>query len=152
MRSGFTLIEVVAAAMIATIAGIALLQMNSQSGFLFSRLTEKAAAAERLSIVGNHADPRFNHTTKSLYDLLGGMYAIENDELRRYLEKEKFDYSEQKIETAGFDTDAMPEVGEQINDAQLQDAAAAPVIQFELMQVGIKNSSTHGAVLVVRPL
>ena len=83
------------------------------------------------------------------------MYAIRSyydDELRRYLEKEKFDYSEQKIETAGFDTDTMPEVGEQINDAQLQDAAAVPVIQFELMQVGIKNSSTHGAVLVVRPL
>ena len=51
-------------------AGIALLQMNSQSTFLFSRLKTTSTISEVLSLVGHHADIRFNHSTKSLDDIL----------------------------------------------------------------------------------
>ncbi len=151
MRKGFTLVEVVAAAAIAAIAGIALLQMNSQSMFLFSRLKRTSAVSEALSIVGNHADKRFNHTTKSLYDLLGDTYRIDNDDLRKYLQNTKYDYVETVVETISFGMDDnMTE--EPLDETQMQDAAAAPIIQFELVQTGIRNDKTHGAVLTARPL
>lgn len=155
MRPGFTLVEVVAAAAIASIAGIALLQMNSQSIFLFSRLRETASAAELLSIVGNHADSRFNRTEKSLYDLLDGTYTIDNDELRRYLQRERISYTERLVDTIGLDGSTAnvgdsPEMGQ--TQKELEDAAAAPIIQFELVQVVMKTKDLHGAILVARPL
>ena len=156
MRSGFTLVEVIAAAAIAAIAGIALLQMNSQSMFLFSRLVETSEVSETLSLVGNNADKRFNHTTKSLYDMLGDRYPIENDALRKYLQEKKYDYSEKVVETITFGADDMGEPGdgaeETFTDEEVQDAAAAPIIQFELVQVAIRDDRTHGAVLLARPL
>lgn len=152
MRPAFTLVEVLAAAMIATIAGIALLQMNSQNLFLFSRLRQKASVSETLSLVGNHADSRFNHTTKSLYDLLDDTYEIENDELRKYLQDQKYDYSERVVATVSFNSDGMSEQNASFTDEEMQDAASAPLIQFELVQVGVKNKDEHGALLIARPL
>jgi hypothetical protein len=152
MRPAFTLVEVIAAAAIAAIAGIALLQMNSQNMFLFSRLTETAAVSETLSLIGNHADKRFNHATKSLYDMLDNTYQIENDELRKYLQNDKYDYSENVVDTISLAPDAMPAVGETISDIEMQDASAAPAVQFELVQVSIKKEGKHGAVLIARPL
>ena len=145
MRPAFTLVEVLAAAMIATIAGIALLQMNSQNLFLFSRLTQKASVSETLSLVGNHADSRFNHTTKSLYDLLDNTYEIENDELRKYLQDQKYDYSERVVATVSFNSEGMSEQNASFTDEEMQDAASAPLIQFELVQVGVKTrmSTAH---------
>jgi len=153
MRPAFTLVEVIAAAAIASLAGIALLQMNSQSMFLFSRLKETSAMSEKLSIVGNHADKRFNHTSKTLYDILGGTYEIENDELRKYLESRKFDYSERVVETITFGGEDSGETEEDAyTQKAMEDAAAAPLIQFELVQVGIRDEDEHGAVLMARPL
>ncbi len=156
MRTGFTLVEVVAAAAIAAIAGIALLKMNSQSMFLFSRLVETSEVSEILSVVGNHADKRFNHTTKTLYDIMDGRYDIQNDELRKHLQNSKYDYSEQVVDTISFGAEAAEGSGEEteesFTDKEIQDAASAPIIQFELVQVSIKSEKLHGAVLVTRPL
>lgn len=152
MRFGFTLVEVVAAAAIASLAGLALLQMNSQSTFLFGRLSNTSAVAETLSLVGNHADTRFMRTTKSLYDILDGTYNIENDEFRRFLQNEKYEYDEKRIATAGFDSSGMPKIGETVSGAQLENAAAVPVIQFELIQLTIRKEDLHGSILTVRPL
>jgi len=152
MRPAFTIIEVVAAAAIAAIAGVALLQMNSQSTFLFGRLSETSQVSETLSLVANHADRRLNKTTKSLYDLLGSAYRIENDELRKYLQNEKYDYFEHTVRTVSLGSDMTEEEeGEGLSEKELEDAAAAPVIQFELIQVGIRNDKVHGAMLTARP-
>lgn len=156
MRTGFTLVEVVAAAAIAAIAGIALLKMNSQSMFLFSRLVETSTVSETLSLVGNHADKRFNHTTKSLDDILANTYNIDNDELRKYLQNQKYDYNENVVDTISFGSDAAEGSADGMEDSftdkEMQDAASAPIIQFELVQVSIRNDKLHGAVLLARPL
>lgn len=153
MRSAFTLIEVVAAAAIASIAGIALLQMNSQSTFLFSKAKQTAMVAERLSIVGNHADARFAHTTKSLYTILGDTYRIENDDLRKWLDAQRIDYEERLVDTIRFDSDDDGSGSDEpMTYEEEADAAAAPVLQFELIQVSMKQDEDHGAVLITRPL
>lgn len=152
MRPAFTLVEVIAAAAIASVAGIALLQMNSQSTFLFSRLSETASAAEMLSVVGNHADIRYNRTTKSLEDLLGSSYVIENDDLRHYLKNTRIDYSERLVDTVGLDAEEGMASQESVTQDELANAAAVPTIQFELLQVGFKQKALHGAVLVIRQM
>lgn len=152
MRPAFTLVEVIAAAAIASIAGIALLNMNSQSMFLFSRLKETAETAETLSLVGNHADKRFGHTTKSLYDLLDNTYDIQNDVFRKWLQDQKYDYNEHVVETVSFGSDMNGSDLQEFSQDDVADAANAPVIQFELIQVAIKREGMHGAVLTARPL
>ncbi len=152
MRPAFTLVEVIAAAAIASIAGIALLKMNSQSMFLFSRLKESASAAETLSLVGNHADKRFSHTTKSLYDLLDDTYDIQNDAFRKWLQEQKYDYNENVVETVSFGSDMNESQTQEYSSETKADAANAPIVQFELIQVAIKREGMHGAVLTARPL
>lgn len=152
MRRAFTLVEVVAAAAIASIAGIALLQMNSQGMFLFSRLKERSAVSETLSIVGNHADKRFDHKDKTLYDLLDNTFKIENDELRKVLEKDKYAYSERVVDLITFDETSTDDSMEDLTLEDMENASEAPAIQFELIQVTIRNGDEHGAVILARPL
>lgn len=153
MRSAFTLIEVVAAAAIASIAGVALLQMNSQSSFLFTRAKQTAMVAERLSIVGNHADARFAHTTKSLDTILGDTYSIENDDFRKWLDTQRIDYEERLVDTIRFDSGDDGSGGDEaLTYEEEADASLTPVLQFELIQVSMKQGEDHGAVLVTRPL
>lgn len=152
MRRAFTLVEVVAAAAIASIAGIALLQMNSQGMFLFSRLKERSAVSETLSIVGNHADKRFDHKDKTLYDLLDNTFKIENDELRKVLEKDKYAYSERVVDLITFDETSTDDSTEDLTLEDMENASEAPAIQFELIQVTIRNGDEHGAVILARPL
>jgi len=151
MRPAFTIIEVIAAAMIAALAGVALLQMNSQSMFLFERVRDSALSGELSVLAGNHADVRFHRTSKSLYDLFGDSYTIDNDVLRKKLQDEKFDYEETLIDTIVLDTAGMQsETNATWTDQTMEASAAAPVIQIELVQVTLKNAARHGAIIVAR--
>jgi prepilin-type N-terminal cleavage/methylation domain-containing protein len=160
MRQGFTLIEVVAAVAIATISGAALLQMSANSLNFFTKIHEKSLVSEELSLVGAHADIKFNRTTKSLDDILDRSYNIDNDELRDYLKAQTFDYNEVVLETITLDEDSLgdsedeeSEIAEDIRDTQdPTQSALAPVIQFEIVQVSIKNKKEHGSILQVREL
>lgn len=151
MRPAFTIIEVIAAAAIAALAGVALLQMNSQSLFLFEKVRDTALSGELSALAGNHADVRFHHTSKTLYDLFGDSYAIDNDELRKKLQNEKFDYSETLIDTILIDAGGMQaEANATWTDEEMEAAQVAPMLQLELIQVTLKNSDRHGGIIIAR--
>ncbi|MEJ2468886.1 MAG: prepilin-type N-terminal cleavage/methylation domain-containing protein, partial [Campylobacterales bacterium] len=80
MRSAFTIIEVLAAVAIATIVGAAMLKMNSSNLFFLGQLKQTSQVSEDLAVAALHADKRFNRDDKSLYDLMEGAYAIDNDD------------------------------------------------------------------------
>ncbi len=151
MRTAFTLVEVIAAAAIASIAGIALLQMNSNYIFLFSKLQKVSTMSEKISIIGNHADIKYNRTSKTLYDILDRTYTIDNDDFRKYLKEQKFDYNERLIATITFGEENMQEEEFSMSDSE-ETSDIAPIIQFELMQISIKNNSEQGMILQTRPL
>lgn len=152
MRSAFTLVEVLIAAAIASIAGVALLQMNSSNTLLFTKLKGLSKISEELALVGAHADKRFNKSSKSLYDILDRSYEIDNDDFRKYLKSKKYDYTETLVDTIRFEGSDLAEEDETMTDQDMENAAGAPLIQFELIKVMIKDKTTHGAILKVRPL
>jgi len=154
MRPAFTLIEVLAAVAIASIAGIAMLKMNSANLFFFDKLKHYAQIQNVLSVAGLHGDISYNRSDKTLYDILNPHYTIENDELRRYLKSQTYRYEEQLIDTIAFDTDALSEEAPdtEVDMTDLQNAAAAPLIQFELIKITLRDKEKHGSILQVRPI
>lgn len=153
MRSAFTIIEVVIAAFIATIAGVGLLQMNANYAFLFGRMEQKSISSEVLSLVGFHADQKYHKTTKTLEELLDRTYDIQNDDLRKWLGDTKLDYTEHLIETI---TLGEEELGGDFGNYEMEDSsetsALAPVIQFELLEIHVEGERIRGSVLHVRPV
>jgi prepilin-type N-terminal cleavage/methylation domain-containing protein len=149
MRNAFTLVEVLVATVIATVAGAGLLQLNSNYTHLFSRITEKSLSSEIVSLIGLHADLKYNKTTKSLFDILDKTYEIDNDDLRKYLKDQSFDYSEHLVETITLGEEDITEEEFSMGDSN-EVSALAPVIQFELIDVVIKNKQMQGSILHVR--
>ena len=154
MRPAFTLIEVLAAVAITAIAGIALLKMNSANLFFFSKLKNYAQMQDVLSIAGLHGDLSFNRSDKTLYSILDTYYTIGNDDLRQYLKSQKYAYSEQLVDTIAFDTDVLASQTQNgdVTMADVQNAAAAPLIQFELIRITLRDKEKHGSILQVRPV
>ncbi len=149
MRNAFTLIEVLVATVIATVAGAGLLQLNSNYTNLFTKINEKSISSEVVSLVGLHADIKYNKTTKSLYDILDRSYEIKNDDLRKYLKNQSFDYKEHLVETITFGDEGQEEEEFSMGDSN-EVSALAPVIQFELIDIAIKNKQLQGSILHVR--
>ena len=154
MRPAFTLIEVLAAVAIASIAGIAMLKMNSANLFFFDKLKHYAQMQDVLSIAGLHGDVSYNRSDKTLYAILNPYYTIDNDELRRYLKSQTYRYEEQLIDTVAFDTDALADEApdREVDMTDIQNAAAAPLIQFELIRITLRDPVKHGSILQVRTL
>ena len=152
MRKGFTLIEIMISVAISSIVGMALLTMNSNSIALFTKIQNSSDISEQLSLIGSHGEVRFNHTDKTLYDILNKNYTIDNDEARHYLEEIKYSYNEKIIDTITFgeDMEEEEEQSESVNRDDLEDQS--PLIQFELVQISIKSKTKKGYILQVRPI
>ncbi len=158
MRAGFTLIEVLVATVIASIAGMALLQMNANNMHLFKQIQYRSSNSETLSLVALHNDIKYNRTTKTLFDILDNTYDITDDDFRKYLKDSKIDYTEKVLETITFgasesETAQEPAVPKQemphAEDVQM--STMAPVLQFELIQIVVKNDEGKNAILSARP-
>ncbi|MEJ2500805.1 MAG: hypothetical protein P8Y65_06735 [Campylobacterales bacterium] len=155
MRSAFTIIEVLAAVAIATIVGAAMLKMNSSNLFFLGQLKQTSQVSEDLAVAALHADKRFNRDDKSLYDLMEGAYAIDNDDLRRYLKTQNYRYTESVADTISFDTGMMTGSEEDDNGneaANVEAAAAVPMIQFELISITLASDKRHGSIMQIRPI
>jgi prepilin-type N-terminal cleavage/methylation domain-containing protein len=147
MKHAFTLIEVLVAAMIASIAGMALLQMNSNNTHLFKQIKQRSSTSETMSLIALHSDKKYNKTTKSLYDILGDTYDIKNDDFRKYLKATPIDYSEQLVETIRFDDAQSSEESDVKNEGT---DTSVPVIQFELIQLIAKTKEGQNTILTAR--
>ncbi len=156
MRSAFTLIEVLVATIIASIAGMALLQMNANNTHLFKQIQYRSSNSEMLSLIALHNDVKYNKTTKTLDDILDNTYTIANDDLRKYLKETRIDYNEKVIEliTFGASEEETPDVSMADQETTMaqdeQMSGVAPVIQFELVQIIVKNDEGKNAILTAR--
>ncbi len=156
MRAGFTLIEVLVATVIASIAGMALLQMNSNNMHLFKQIQYRSSNSETLSLIALHNDLKYHRTTKELFDILDNTYEIKNDDFRKYLKDTKIDYSEKRIELITFGAAEEETAGKSILESEQsmlqeqQRSTMAPIIQFELIQIVVTNDAGKNAILSAR--
>lgn len=150
MKHAFTLIEVLVAAVIASIAGMALLQMNSNNTHLFKQIKQRSSTSEPMSLIALHSDKKYNKTTKSLFDILDDTYDIKNDDFRKYLKETRIDYSEQLIETIRFDDTQSSDKEEESDMQESGTDTSVPVIQFELIQLVVKTKEGQNTILTAR--
>jgi prepilin-type N-terminal cleavage/methylation domain-containing protein len=97
-RQGFTLLEVVIATLIGSIAAIAILNIGLQSSKLSSEIKKRDAISAPLSIAALHGKKDFHNLERTLESMLSGAYAIDHEDLKRYLQEHKALYTEEIVE------------------------------------------------------
>jgi prepilin-type N-terminal cleavage/methylation domain-containing protein len=97
---GFTLIEVLISVFILSLVGGSLLSLNKSNLKLLSFKESHIQDYKNLSVIANHLDPKYNHLTKSNYDLIKNSYQIDNREIKEKLQstKNKISYEKKEIE------------------------------------------------------
>ncbi|MDR2034382.1 MAG: prepilin-type N-terminal cleavage/methylation domain-containing protein [Helicobacteraceae bacterium] len=95
MKRAFTLLEVVIATLIASIAAIAALNIGVQSSKIADQLTKRKAILAPLSIAALHGKSDFHNTEKTYESLLSGAYAIDHEGLKRYLQERSVFYTQE---------------------------------------------------------
>ena len=159
MRRAFTLVEILIAVAIASVVGLTVMKSSDNMMMLFSRLQHNATISEQLSIIGAHGDIKYNHTDKELYDLLRDTYAIRNDEFVKVLKNIKYRYDETVVETitlgedgsmtSSLEQNISERMSDSMNDAMPEEA---PLIQFEMVGIYIKDSENKGFIYQLRAI
>ncbi|MDR0664604.1 MAG: type II secretion system GspH family protein [Helicobacteraceae bacterium] len=113
---GFTLLEVVIATLIASIAAIAVLNIGLQSSKLPDQIKKREALSAPLSIAALHGKKDFHNTERTLESMLGGAYVIDHDGLKSYLRERSVLYAEEivdryEIVAEGYEIAQMPSFG-----------------------------------------
>lgn len=150
MRRGFTLVEVLIAVVIVSIAGIALLKMNSANLFFFTKLKNYAQMQEVLAIAGLHGSNMYKRDDKSLYDILEPHYTIDNDDLRKYLDSQTYRYDESVVDTISLDSSTLSGDSAEQNATDDIGGGTTQQVQFQLVKIVLRNKQNHGSILQLR--
>lgn len=136
MRRGFTLIEVLVAVAILSVAAMAILNLGIQSAKLGERLKKKEALTAPLAVAALHGKADFSNTERTLESFLAQSYRIEHEGLRDYLRKRQFFYGESRL--SGWDL--IPQ-GEE---------AMAGIPRFEIIERSVTADGQQGRLYSVR--
>lgn len=135
-RSGFTLIEVLVAVAILSVAAMAILNLGIQSTQLGDRLKKKEALIAPLAIAAFHAKTDFSNTEWTLEGFLQDRYTIEHEGLKRYLRQKTIFYQEARL--SGWDL--IPQGEESFEDLP----------RFEIIEHTVRIQDQEGRLYGVR--
>ncbi|MDD5716925.1 MAG: type II secretion system protein [Sulfuricurvum sp.] len=91
-RRGFSLIEVLLAVVIASLAGLAMLETASQSRRAYETTLSHRGANETAALVALSAMQNATNTKSTLYLTIGGRYFIDNSAISQKLERKNFEW------------------------------------------------------------
>lgn len=135
-KPAFTLIEVIIAVLIASLACMAVLNLGIGSTKVGERLREKQKIMAPLMIASIHGKKDFSQLDQTLESLLGSSYAIEHDRLKTLLQTTEVFYEEEH----DSNYDAISEaVG---GDYDLP--------QFEIVRRSVSLNGVSGRVYLIR--
>ena len=143
-RSAFTLIEVLVSVTILAVVATGLFQISINSKNNFSYLAEKANFDRLASIPITHNDIKYHHKDKVLYDFLRDDYLIKDDEVIKYLKKEKVRYDQEEFATfAPFSEEG--DIEETFADDENNPSMAGfdLTLQFDKITISNKHQSTY---------
>ena len=98
MRRGFTLIEVIVAVAILSVAAMAIFNLGLQSTQITQQLKHREALIGPLSIAALHGTMDHHGLERELGRLLGEGYTIEHEGLRNYLRQSRVTYRQHTLE------------------------------------------------------
>ncbi len=98
MRRGFTLIEVIVAVAILSVAAMAVFNLGLQSSRISGALSDREALLGPLSVATRHGSSDHHNMERTLEQLIASEYDIDHDGLRRYLRTERYLYRQQTLE------------------------------------------------------
>jgi prepilin-type N-terminal cleavage/methylation domain-containing protein len=101
MKKGFTLIEVLISVLIVSITAIALLQLQESGIKIFQYNLDREGDYKNSSAIFSSLDIKYDHLTKSVYDVVKMSYPITNLEIKKKLEEQKIDFRVIKNEKDG---------------------------------------------------
>ena len=152
MRKGFTIIEILISVVIISTLLTGLLRLTSNSTTYLNKIFNGANNRLLASIIGLNSNPVFNRSDKRLSDFLT-KYNIENSELRKYLNDEKFTYKEKSISKIFIGDDANKSENEidDISDMENKDEDTSSIfIQLEFFKITISNKNQKLNLYTVR--
>ncbi|MDR3347684.1 MAG: prepilin-type N-terminal cleavage/methylation domain-containing protein [Helicobacteraceae bacterium] len=97
-KRAFTLIEVLIATLIASIAAVAALNMGLQSIKVGERLKDKQRLSAPIMIAALHGAKEHSNLERTLESMLSGAYRIDNERLKKRLEAIVIFYEEDRQE------------------------------------------------------
>lgn len=95
-RGGFSIIEVLVAVVIASIAGIALMESASQGHRAYERALHHRAAAESVSLVALSSHTVAGEGQTDVASVLAARYTIDNDRIRDELKIHRYELKTQR--------------------------------------------------------
>ncbi len=104
-RRAFTLIEVLISVVILSIVGVGLMQISINSKKNYEFLRDKSRFDRLSSIAFMHNSNEFHNQEKSLYRFIEDSYDDVDDEIRKYLDEIKVNYSQEEFSTLSFGDD-----------------------------------------------
>lgn len=98
MRTGFTLIEVIIAVAILSVAAMAVFNLGLQSSRISAVLEQREALMGPLSIAALHGNADHHNMNRTLERLIDAEYNIEHEGLRRHLQQTQITYRQRVLE------------------------------------------------------
>lgn len=143
MRKAFTLVEVLVAAGIISIVGLALLQSHSTNTKLINRMSTQYHIKEEFSLVLLNANVNYSGSTKTIYDFVSQKFSIDNDDIRKWLKSRRLSYKDKEFSTIKLTDADMEEITSQVeglDDSNLPDL----VFVINRVKSNTKDGSAQG--------
>ncbi len=140
MAKAFTLVEIIVAVGIISIAGLGLLKTHSDNTKLISRMSTRYALQDDFSLILLNADLKYNGTSKDLFALVEKKFKIDNDELKSLLKAKSFKYSQKEFSNIKLLESKLDELEEDFDKSALPDLS----IKVEKISMQSTQGSSYG--------
>jgi prepilin-type N-terminal cleavage/methylation domain-containing protein len=122
-HKAFTLVEVLIATAIISVVGVALLSMNSNSTYLFTKSLQKKHQTNTLNISALNTPLETTDQKTSLYDTISDSYSIDDDKIATFFIEIEYEYRLDEFSAITF---AEEEDEEEAQNSQEDDKIVNP--------------------------
>ena len=141
-RNAFTLIEVLVSVAILAVVATGLFEIATNSKNNFAYLLQKSQFDRVSSIPIIHNDPKFNHSTKDLYEYLRNDYDIREDSVRKTFKDIRVTYTQEEYAVFAPFADAEEKTGSDETDTLQQNVMDMQLV-FDKITISDTKNSTY---------
>jgi len=153
MKKSFSLVEVLIAVALVSIAGLSLLETKINTTYTLGLIDNRLEINKVASLLFSKIDRELHKEEKTLEEFTKESYSIDDDELRNYFSEKEFLYLQRKIDFLYFaDEDEMNKDSnyENYQESQLRNDEAKDQMQqgFLIEEIIIKDSEERATSII----